>query len=139
MKNRKLRRFNELMTPEETQKLGLFPFLANINDDDYFFDVKDVDRFYDEDEVKVHIHNVRFDGDSLIFKSTITLHDQEFDMYILVDFDQNVEFGSEKGKDYIESFEKALEPEFDYFVDMFEDIYNDIIPRDFWEVKSKVN
>lgn len=139
MKNRNLKRFNELMTPEESEKLGLFPFLANPNDDDYFFDFKEIDRVYDEDEVKVHIHNVRFDGDSLIFQSTITLHEKEFDMYILVDFDQNVEFGSENGKVYIEEFEEALDPELDYFIDMFEEIYNDIVPRDFWEVKSKVN
>lgn len=139
MKNKNLKRFNELMTPEETRQLGLFPFLANANDDDYFFDFKEVDRFYDESEIKVHIHNVRFDGDSLIFKSTITIYEKPFDIYILVDFNENVEFGSEKGKEYIEHFEDSIEPEFDYFVDMFEDIYNDIIPRDFWEVKSKVN
>ena len=139
MKNRNLKRFNELMTPEETKQLGLFPFLANPGDSDYFFDSKSVDKFYDEGEVKVHIHNVRFDGDSLLFKSTITIYEQDYDIYILVDFDQNVEFGSERGKSYIDNFEQALEPEFEYFVDMFEDIYNDIIPRDFWEVKSKVN
>jgi hypothetical protein len=139
MKNKRVLKFNELMTPEETMKLGLYPFLKDSSDDNYFFDEKKVDRIYDEGEVKVEIHNVRFDGDSLIFKSTITIYGNDFDIYILVDYNENVEFGSEKGREYLERFEKSFEPEFEYFIDMFEDIYDDIIPHDFWEVKSKSN
>ena len=40
---------------------------------------------------------------------------------------------------YIDSFEKSIVGELEYLEDMFSDIYDEIIPDDFWEVKSKVN
>jgi len=139
MKNKKVFKFNELMTPEETKQLGLYPFLVNSDDEDYFFDFKEINKLWDEDVIKVFVYNVRFDGDSLIFKTKITIYGEEFDIYILVDYSENVEFGSEEGAEYIESFEQSLEDELDYFQDMFSDIYDELIPYDFWEVKSKVN
>jgi len=139
MKNRKIFKFNELMDPELGIDLGLHNFLKDPKDKDYFFDFKEVNKLWDEDVIKVFIYNVRFDGDSLIFKSKITIYCEDFDIYILVDFDQNVEFGSEKGQEYIELFEIAIEDELEYFQDMFSDIYDELIPYDFWEVKSKVN
>ena len=139
MKNRKIFKFNELMTPEMSIGLGLHNFLKDPKDKDYFFDSKEVNKLWDEDVIKVFIYNVRFDSDSLIFKSKITIYGEDFDIYILVDFDQNVEFGSEQGQEYIELFEIAIEDELEYFQDMFSDIYDDLIPNDFWEVKSKNN
>ena len=138
MKNKKVSKFNELMTPEMSKQLGLFSFSKNSDDTDYFFDFKEVNKLWDEDVIKVLIYNMRFDGDSLIFKSEITIYGEEFDIYILVDYNENVEFGSEEGSDYIETFEAALEDELDYFKDMFEDIYNELVPHDFWEVKTRV-
>jgi hypothetical protein len=139
MKNKKVFKFNELMDPELGIQLGLHNFQKNLKDDDYFFDVKEVNKLWDESVVKVFVYNVRFDGDCLIFKTKITINDQEFEVYILVDFDENVEFGSEEGKEYIESFEECIDEELEYFKDMFADIYEEIIPDDFWEVKSKMN
>jgi len=139
MKNKKVFKFNELMDPEMGIALGLHNFQRDLKDDDYFFDLKEVNKLWDEDVVKVFIYNVRFDSDSLIFKSKITIYGEDFDIYILVDFDQNVEFGSEQGQEYVELFESAIEDELEYFQDMFSDIYDEIIPDDFWDVKSKVN
>jgi len=139
MKNKKVFKFNELMDPELGIQLGLHNFQKNLKDDDYFFDVKEVNKLWDEGVVKVFVYNVRFDGDCLIFKTKITINDQEFEVYILVDFDENVEFGSEEGQEYIESFEECIDEELEYFKDMFADIYEEIIPDDFWEVKSKMN
>jgi hypothetical protein len=115
------------------------PAPGDPKDKDYFFDFKEVNKLWDEDVIKVFIYNVRFDGDSLIFKSKITIYGEDFDIYILVDFDQNVEFGSEQGPEYIELFENAITDELEYFQDMFSDVYDELIPYDFWEVKSKVN
>ena len=139
MKNKGIKKFNELMTPEETFNLGLYPFLKNKDDEDYFFNSKTINRIYDEDVIKVQVYELRCEGDELIFRTKITINKSSFDIYIITDFDNNVHFGSSKGKNYIDSFEKALRPEFEYFMDMFEDIYRDMIPHDFWEVKSKVN
>ena len=139
MKNKRVKKFNELMTPEETFNLGLYPFLKNKDDEDYFFDFKTLNRIYDEDIVKVQVYDVRFEGNELIFRTKITIHKSSFDIYVIVDFDSNVHFGTSKGRNYMDNFERVLKPEFDYFIDMFEDIYKDIIPHDFWEVKSKVN
>jgi hypothetical protein len=139
MKNKKIFKFNELMDPELGIDLGLHNFLKDPKDKDYFFDIKEIDKLWDEDVIKVFIYNVRFDSDSLIFKSKITIYGEDFDIYILVDFDQNVEFGSEKGQEYIELFENAIEGELEYFQDMFSDIYDELIPYNFWEVKSKMN
>jgi len=139
MKNKGIKKFNELMTPEETFNLGLYPFLKNEDDEDYFFNSKTINRIYDEDVIKVQVYDLRCEGDELIFRTKITINKSSFDIYIITDFNNNVHFGSSKGKNYIDSFEKALRPEFEYFMDMFEDIYRDMIPHDFWEVKSKVN
>ena len=139
MKNKKVFKFNELMDPEMGMELGLYNFLKDPKDDDYFFDVKEVNKLWDEGVVKVFVYNVRFDGDCLIFKTKITLSSKEFEVYILVDFDENVEFGSEEGSEYIDSFEESIDEELEYFKDMFSDIYEEIIPDDFWEVKSKNN
>ena len=139
MKNRKIFKFNELIDPELGIDLGLHNFLKDPKDKDYFFDFKEVNKLWDEDVIKVFIYNVRFDGDSLIFKSKITIYGEDFDIYILVDFDQNVEFGSEQGPEYIELFENAITDELEYFQDMFSDIYDELIPYDFWDVKSKNN
>jgi len=139
MKNKKVFKFNELMDPEMGMALGLHSFQKDLKDDDYFFDLKEVNKLWDEDVVKVYVYNVRFDGDTLIFKTKITIYKDEFDIYILVDYDENVEFGSEQGQEYIDSFEKSIVGELEYLEDMFSDIYDEIIPDDFWEVKSKVN
>lgn len=139
MKNRKIFKFNELMDPELGIDLGLHNFLKDPKDKNYFFDSKEVNKLWDEDVIKIFIYNVGFDTDSLIFKSKITIYGEDFNIYILVDFDQNVEFGSEQGQEYIELFESAIEDELEYFQDMFSDIYDDLIPNDFWEVKSKNN
>ena len=139
MKNRKVFKFNELMTPEMSIQLGLDSFTKDLNDADYFFDIKEINKLWDEDVIKVYIYNVSFESDSLVFKSKITIYGEDFDIYILVDHSENVEFGSEKGYEYVELFEETLEEELEYFKDMFEDIYDEIIPEDFWEVKSKVN
>jgi hypothetical protein len=139
MKNKKVFKFNELMDPELGIQLGLHNFQKNLKDDDYFFDLKEVNKLWDEGVVKVFVYNVRFDGDSLIFKTKVTIYEDEFDIHILVDYDENVEFGSEEGPKYIDSFDEAIESEIEYFKDMFSDIYDEIIPDDFWEVKSKMN
>jgi hypothetical protein len=131
--------FNELMDPELSIELGLPSFQKDIDDKDYFFDKKEVNKTWDEDVVKIYVYNVRFDGDSLIFKTKITIYDNEFDIDMWVDYDENVEFGSEKGPEYIDSFEVAIEDELEYFQDMFFDIYDEIIPDDFWETRSKIN
>ena len=127
------------MDPELGIQLGLHNFQKNLKDDDYFFDLKEVNKLWDEGVVKIFVYNVRFDGDSLIFKTKVTIYEDEFDIHILVDYDENVEFGSEEGPKYIDSFDEAIESEIEYFKDMFSDIYDEIIPDDFWEVKSKVN
>jgi len=139
MKKKKVFKFNELMDPETSINLGLPDFLVDKDDEDYFFDYKEVNKLWDEGLIKVYVHNVRFDGDSLIFKTTITISEVEFEIYVLVDFSENVEFGSEQGSHYIESFEMVIGDELEYFQDMFEDIYNELIPEDFWKVKSRVN
>lgn len=139
MKNKKVFKFNELMDPELGIQLGLHNFQKNLKDDDYFFDLKEVNKLWDEGVVKIFVYNVRFDGDSLIFKTKVTIYEDEFDIHILVDYDENVEFGSEEGPKYIDSFDEAIESEIEYFKDMFSDIYDEIIPDDFWDVKSKVN
>jgi len=139
MSSKRVKKIFELMTPEEGMKLGLFPFLKNPDDDDYFFDFKTVNKIYDEDLIKVYIYDIRSEGQELIFRTKITIHKNSFEIYIITDFDNNVEFGTNKGKSYMDNFEKVLKPEFEYFMDMFEDIYKDLIPHDYWEVKSKVN
>lgn len=139
MKKKKVFKFNELMDSETSINLGLPDFLVDKDDEDYFFDYKEVNKFWDEGLIKVYVYNVRFDGDSLIFKTTITISEVEFEIYVLVDFNEDVEFGSVQGSHYIESFEMVIEDELEYFQDMFEDIYNELIPEDFWKVKSRVN
>lgn len=139
MKNKRVFRVNELMTPDQTKELGLLPFMVNPKDDDYFFDYKRVNKFWDEGAIKVFIRSLSFESDSLVFKSRITILGKDYDIFILVDYNENVEFGSEKGPEYVEEFEDAIEGELEYFKDMFEDIYDELIPDDFWEVKSKVN
>jgi hypothetical protein len=139
MKNRKVFKFNELMDPELGIQLGLQNFQKDPKDEDYFFDFKEVNKLWDEDVIKVYVYNVRFDGDSLIFKTKITIYEDEFDIYILVDYDENVEFGSEEGLDYVDDFDLKIESELEYFQDMFGDIYDELIPHDFWQVKSKMN
>ena len=54
-------------------------------------------------------------------------------------YDENVEFGSEEGLDYVNDFDLKIESELEYFQDMFGDIYDELIPHDFWQVKSKMN
>jgi len=139
MKKNKVYKFNELMDPELGIELGLHNFLADKGDQDYFFDSKPINKMWDEGVIKVWIYNVQFEGDSLIFQSKISIDDKKFDIYLLVDHEGLVQFGSPKGMKYVASFEKALMPEFEYFQDMFWDIYYEIIPNDFWQVKSKVN
>ena len=138
-KNKKIFKFNELMTPDMYIELGLDKLQKNINDKDYFFNYKEVNKLWDEDIIKIYIYNISFDKIYLIFKSRITIYDKDFYIYILVDYDQNVEFGSERGFKYIYSFEESIESELEYFKDMFLDIYDELIPYDFWDVMGKVN
>ena len=139
MKNKRVKKFNELVDPEMSISLGLPAFLVDQNNKDYFFDYKQINKLWDEDFIKVYVYSVNYDGDSLIFKTKITIYGEEFEIFIIADYDQNVEFGSDKGYDYLENFEEAIYDELEYFKDMIIDIYDEIIPSDFWEVKSRVN
>ena len=104
MKNKRVFRVNELMTPEQTKELGLFHFMKNPKDDDYFFDYKRVNKFWDEGSIKVFIRSLSFESDSLVFKSKITILGKDYEIFILVDYNENVEFGSERGPEYVEDF-----------------------------------
>jgi hypothetical protein len=139
MGQKKIKKFNELMDPELSIELGLHKHLVNKDDDDYFFSTKKVNKFYDEDIIKVKVYEVIFEGEELIFKTKITVHKTNFDIFIITDFKGNVEFATSKGKNYMDTFERVMRPEFEYFIDMFEDIYKDIVPYDFWQVKGSVN
>lgn len=131
--------FNELMDPELSIELGLPSFQKNIDDKDYFFDEKEVNKTWDEDIIKIHVSSVKFDGDSLIFDTIVTISGKDFPIFILVGFDSSVEFGSPKGMEYVDDFMDSLGAEFEYFQDMFDDVYDEVIPQDFWEIRSKMN
>jgi len=131
--------FNELMSPELSIQLGLPSFQKDIDDKDYFFDNKEVNKTWDEDVIKIHVSSVKFDGDSLVFDTIVTISGKDFPIYILVDFESNVEFGSPNGMKYVDDFIDSLGDELEYFQDMFEDVYGELIPNDFWETRSKIN
>ncbi len=139
MKNKKVFKFNELVDPELGMELGLYDFQKTLKDEDYFFTEKEIDRLYDEDVIKIYVKSVLNKGEWLIFDIEVTVNNKEFQIYLFTDLEENVQFGSEKGRPYIENFKKELSDEFDYFIDMFSDVYDDIIPHDFWEVKSRNN
>jgi hypothetical protein len=132
--------FNELMDPELSIELGLPSFQKDIDDKDYFFDKKEVNKTWDKGVIKIYVYNVSFDGETLMFKTKITIYEDEFDIYIFFDDDENVEFGSEKDVD-LDDFDLKIERflKEEYFQDMFFDIYDEIIPDDFWETRSKIN
>ena len=131
--------FNELMDPELSIKLGLPSFQKDPDDKDYFFNIKDVNKTWDEDIIKIEVLTIKFDGDSLVFDTVVTISGKEFPIYILVDFESNVQFGSPNGIEYVDDFIDALGAELEYFQDMFDDVYDELIPDDFWELRSKMN
>jgi len=139
MSPKRIRKFNELMDPELSMSLGLQNYLVDPKDEDYFFDSKVINKIYDESVIKVFVYDIRSEGQELIFRTKIQIHKSSFDIHIITDFDNNVEFGTSKGKHYMHTFEKILKPELEYFIDMFEDIYKDLIPEDYWQVKGLVN
>lgn len=139
MSQKRIKKFNELMDPELGMELGLHTHLVDPKDEDYFFDSKVVNKIYDEGVIKVFVYDIRSDGQELVFRTKIQIHKLSFDIYIITDFNNDVEFGTSKGKHYMHSFEKILKPELEYFIDMFEDIYVDLIPHNYWEVKGKNN
>ena len=63
MKKKKVFKFNELMDPEMGIELRLPSFLKDTDDENYFFNYKEINKLWDEGLVKVYVHDVRFDGD----------------------------------------------------------------------------
>jgi hypothetical protein len=131
--------FEELMDPEMRKALKLDQLTKTHDDKDYFFDEKEINEVYDAHIFEVKAIKAVYQQGLIIIPLEVTVKGKDYDMFMVYSPDENVYYGSSEGEKTVQSLRTALEPNWDLFDEVTEQILNNHIPLDFWEVKNIQN
>ena len=131
--------FEELMDPEMRKALKLDQLTKTHDDKDYFFDEKEINEVYDAHIFEVKAIKVVLQQSVLIIPLEVTVKGKDYDMFMVYSADENVYYGSKEGEKTVQSLREVLGNNWNLFDEVTEQILNDHIPLDFWEVKNMQN
>jgi hypothetical protein len=140
MSRRKIKLFREMINPELSKDLGLHKLSRETSDKNYFFSEKDVDKNYQFGPFEIYVENVFFQQGFVIMPIEISCDGFLHRMFLAYDSDENIHYGSQMGQEGIIKIEQMLGPKrFQMLDEATEEIINDIIPEDFWDVRGYTN
>lgn len=120
-----------IVDPEVIKSLKL----DKINDKNYFFDEKEIEEVYDAHIFEVKAEKAHLHPIGLIITLVLTIKMKDFNIFMVYTPDENVYYGAEDGENTIKQLEDALGDNWELFNDVTQQILDDHIPRDFWEVR----
>jgi len=131
--------FEELMDTEIRKSLKLDQLTKTRDDKDYFFDEKEINKVYDAHIFEVKVTKAVLQQSVLIIPLEVTVKGKDYDMFMVYLPDENVYYGSKEGEKTVQSLREVLGNNWNLFDEVTEQILNDHIPLDFWEVKNMQN
>lgn len=140
MGKKKIKLFREMINPELSKELDLHKLSRNKSDKEYFFSEKEVDKTYQSGPFEIYVEKVFFQQGFVIIPIEITCDGFLHRMFLAYDSDENIHYGSQMGQEGIIKIEQMLGPKrFQMLDEATEEIINDIIPEDFWDVRGYTN
>jgi hypothetical protein len=131
--------FEELMDPEMRKELKLDQLTKTHDDKDYFFDEKEIGEVYDAHIFEVKAIKAVYQQGLIIIPLEVTVKGKDYDMFMVYSPDENVYYGGPEGEKTVQSLRDVLGPNWNLFDEVTEQILNNHIPLDFWEVKKIQN
>lgn len=129
-----------MMDPELNKNLGLDKISKDISDKDYFFEEKKIDKNFEFGPFEIYVEKAFFQQGFVIIPIEITCDGFLHRMFLAYDNDENIHYGSQMGQEGIIKIEQMLgERRFEMLDSATEEIINEIIPEDFWDVRGQNN
>lgn len=137
---RRIKKFFEMMvTPEVKKELGLDKFQIPTSDVRYFFDEKMIEEVYDKHYFQVIVYKLANRGHLLIIPMRVDWKGEEFDIFMVLTSDDEVYYGSKTGEQGVQDLRMAMGEYFEDFDELTNQILNDHVPEDYWDVRAMQN
>lgn len=131
--------FNELVSADAFKSLGLDKVDKSSEDKDYFFDEKEIDEVYDTHIFEVRAIKIVSKPGMLLIPIEISVKGDNYNMFIVYTTEDDVFYGAEDGEESINNIKMAIGSNWDMFEDVVDQIVDEHIPSDYWDVINKVN
>lgn len=128
--------FEELVDQITSDRLKLNQLTQGFDNKQYFFGHKDINEIYDAYKLEVLVKSVDLISLGVQFHIIVTHNDTKYDMYVYYDSNEEVWYGSQKGEGEVKKLQDVLGNDMETLNDVTRKIITDIIPDDFWEVRS---
>jgi len=134
---KRIKRITELLDQDVLKSLNIKP----INRKDYFFEFKEVNQVYDAHIFEILVQSMNLDkgGKGVLINLLVTYKFKEYGVGILYMDDESVFYANLNDSEYgIHELRKDMgEQNMEIFNEVTENIINDLIPVDFWEVRTR--
>ena len=142
----KIKKFNELyegppVDVEVSKKLKLDKYSKDIKDDRYFFTEKTIKKNgWDNHIFCIVVKKIKYDNKtrSVIIDTEVTYKNNDYDISIVIDSNDNTYFGSRKSGE-LERLNKDASGQIGIYYNLTENLINEILPIDFWEVRKNAS
>lgn len=131
--------FNELVSPGVFKSLGLDKMDKSSTDKDYFFTEKEIDEVYDAHIFEIRAIKIISKSGMLIIPIEVSAKGMNYNIFIVYTSDEDVFYGSEDGDKTINDIKTLIGTNWDIFEDTVNQIIDENIPVDYWDVINKVN
>jgi hypothetical protein len=132
--------FEELVDPEVIKSLKLDKLTSKTEYKKYFFDEKEINEVYDAHIFEIKVTKIVYQQGVIVIPLEMEYKGSDYSMFMVYDSDESVYYGSKTGEAGMEEIRKILgEENMELFDSVTEQILNDHIPNDFWEIRNKLN
>lgn len=134
---RHIKRINELLNQEVLNSLGIRP----VDRSKYFFGTKTINQIYDAHIFEILVEKMKMEtgGKAVLIELLVTYKFKEYGVGILYMDDENVFYGDlTDGELGVSDLRKDMSgSNMEIFDDVTEQIINELIPIDFWQVRLR--
>lgn len=134
---KRIKRITELLDQDVLKSLNIKP----INRKDYFFEFKEINQVYDAHIFEILVQDMNLDkgGKAVLINLLVTYKFKEYGVGILYMDDENVFYADLTNSEHgIYDLRQDMgEQNMEIFNDVTEQIINDLIPGDFWEIRTR--
>jgi hypothetical protein len=127
--------FEDIVSPKIRKELRLDQLTKKSNDKNYFFDEKEIGKVYDAHIFEVKAMKVFYLPDLINIPLEVTIKGKDYFLSIVYLPDENIYYSGDK----LDDLKNALGNNSKLFDEVTQQILDDHIPFDFWEVKNMQN
>lgn len=139
-KRKKVLLFREMLDPQMSRELDLDKLSISINNQEYFFTEKKLNKNYEFGPFEIFVEKAVFQQSYIILPIQITCEGLTHRMFLAYDSDENIHYGTEMGQEGIVNIQQLLgHRRFQMLDEVTSEIIDDLIPEDFWIVRGYSN